>query len=121
MTPEGLLAPVLVAGGGALGALGRYLVGRRIPGRRATALVNVVGSVLLGAVGGAVSAGYSPTLGLLVGTGFCGAFTTYSSFAVEIHRLLEAGEWRTVAGFAVGTLLAALVGAAVGRVLVAGG
>lgn len=121
MTPDGPLAPVLVAFGGSVGAVGRYLVGRRIPGRRATAFVNVVGSVLLGAVGGAVSAGYPPTLGLLVGIGFCGAFTTYSSFAVELHRLLDAREWRSVAGFAVGTLLAALTGAVLGRVLVAGG
>lgn len=118
MIPGGLLAPVLVAVGGSAGAVGRYLVGRRIPGRRATALVNVVGSVLLGAVGGAVSAGYPPTLGVLVGTGFCGAFTTYSSFAVELDRLLDAREWKTVAVFGLGTLFAALVGAVLGRLLV---
>ncbi|QLG29562.1 CrcB family protein [Halorarum halophilum] len=115
---DGLLAPMLVAVGGSAGAVGRYLVGRRIPGRRATALVNVVGSVLLGAVGGAVSAGYPLTLGMLVGTGFCGAFTTYSSFAVEFHRLLDEGEWRSVAVFGLGTLFAALLGAVVGRSLV---
>ena len=121
MSPDGLLAPALVAGGGALGALGRYLVGRILPGRRATALVNVLGSFALGAVGGAVASGYPPSVALLAGTGFCGAFTTYSSFAVELHRLLERREWGTVVGFAVGTLLTALGGAALGRFLVVGG
>lgn len=118
MTPDGVVAPLLVGLGGALGAVGRHLVGRRLPGRRAIAVVNVLGSIALGAVGGAVAAGYPPTLALFAGTGVCGAFTTYSSFAGEVHWLIEAGEWRTAARFAFGTLFAALAGAALGSLVV---
>lgn len=76
--------------------------------------VNVVGSILLGATGAAVATGAPGGLAPLVGTGFCGAFTTYSSFAVEMRALAADGDWRTLAGFALGTLAAALVGAAAG-------
>ncbi|ESP87605.1 fluoride efflux transporter FluC [Candidatus Halobonum tyrrellensis] len=114
MSAAGPLAAALVAVGGALGASGRYLLGERIPGRRATVAVNVAGSFLLGATGAAVAAGAPGGAALLVGTGFCGAFTTYSSFAVEMRALAADGEWRTLVGFAVGTVVAALAGAAVG-------
>ncbi|WP_313691785.1 fluoride efflux transporter FluC [Halorarum halobium] len=120
MIPDGAVPALLVAVGGALGAAGRFLVGQRLPSRRATALVNVLGSLVLGAVGGAVSAGYPTTLALLAGTGFCGAFTTYSTFAVELHDLLASRRWRTLVLFGVGTLVAALAGAALGRLLVVG-
>ncbi|WP_435145006.1 fluoride efflux transporter FluC [Halobaculum sp. P14] len=114
VAPGGVAAALLVAVGGAVGAAARHLVGLAVPGRRATAAVNVAGSVLLGAVGGAVAGGASPTLSLLVGAGFCGAFTTYSSFAVELQRLLAERNWRSAAAFGVGVLVAALLGAAAG-------
>lgn len=114
MTPSGVAAVALVAVGGALGAGGRFLVGERIPGRRATVTVNVAGSFLFGATAAAVAAGAPAGGTLLVGTGFCGAFTTYSSFAVEMRALADDGAWRTLVVFAAGTLAAALVGAAAG-------
>ena len=76
----------LVALGGAAGASLRYAAGhvldRDLPW--GTAAVNVIGSLLLGAfsalaLGGSTSA--------LLGTGLCGALTTYSSFAVQTHHL----------------------------------
>jgi CrcB protein len=75
------LAAVVV--GGALGATARFGVGRLLaayPGRYATLAVNVLGSFALGAV---VFGGLSGTPVLLVGTGVCGAFTTFSSFSVQ--------------------------------------
>jgi CrcB protein len=69
---------LLVALGASVGAPLRFLVAQAIPGPRATLLVNVVGSALLGALAQPSASTYA-----LVGVGFCGALTTFSTFAVE--------------------------------------
>lgn len=57
-----------------------------------TFLVNVMGCLVLGVMTGAVSAGAaSSSVQLLVGTGFCGALSTYSTFSYETLRLAEDG------------------------------
>jgi CrcB protein len=110
-----LVAAAAVAVGGAVGATARAVVGSLLDGRRATAVVNVVGSLLLGAVTAAVATGrLSPTVATLLGTGLCGAFTTYSSLAVETESLLADGDVWTAVRFGGGTLLAAVAGAVVG-------
>jgi CrcB protein len=82
---------LLVALGAAVGAPLRYLVDRFIQARHdsvfpwGTLVVNVTGSFLLGALAGAVR---GPWLALL-GTGFCGALTTYSTFGFETVRLVQ--------------------------------
>lgn len=75
---------LLVALGGAGGALSRYVAGHVVDGRLplGTVAVNVAGSFLLGLFSGLGLAG--ATLAFL-GTGFCGALTTYSSFVVQVH------------------------------------
>jgi CrcB protein len=70
---------LLVALGAAVGAPTRFLVAQWLPGLRATLLVNVAGSAVLGLL-----VHPSPSVRALVGTGFCGALTTYSAFAVEV-------------------------------------
>lgn len=114
MTP---LDPAHVVGtGGAVGALLRYWVGERIDVEEfpvATVVVNVVGSLLLALV---AFGGLDGRLGLLLGTGLCGSFTTYSSFSVETVRLYETGERARAVANAGGTLLASLL--AVGLVVV---
>lgn len=79
------MTPLLVALGAAVGAPLRFLAGhwldRDFP--FGTLLVNVVGSFLLGWFS-ALSLGDHPFA--LLGTGFCGAFTTYSAFAVKTHE-----------------------------------
>jgi CrcB protein len=70
---------LLVALGGAAGAAVRALVAQRLPGRRATLLVNVAGSLLLGLLLGSGAA-----TSALLGVGFCGALTTFSTYAVEV-------------------------------------
>lgn len=84
--------------GAAVGAPARYLTDRAVQTRHDTAFpwgtftVNVLGSVVLGLViGGAAAAGVSQTVLLLVGTGFCGAYTTYSTFSYETLSLREHG------------------------------
>ena len=56
----------------------------------ATLAVNIAGSFLLGCLAGAVRPGSHGAL--LVGTGFCGAFTTFSTYAVEAVKLAQGGQ-----------------------------
>ena len=75
---------VYVALGAAVGAPLRYVVGHLLDGglARGTVLVNWLGSFLLGWFSGL---GLTGDAAALLGTGFCGALTTYSSFAVHTH------------------------------------
>lgn len=82
----------LVGTGGALGALCRTYVNRRVDSRTfpfGTLAVNVLGSFVLGLV---TFAGVGEEVILLVGIGACGSFTTFSSFSFETVRLVEQGE-----------------------------
>ncbi len=80
---------LLVALGAAVGAPVRFLVGWALPGRVGTLVVNVLGSAVLGGLVRTSTSTYA-----LVGAGFCGALTTYSTFAVEA---VAARSWRYVA------------------------
>jgi CrcB protein len=74
-----------VALGAALGAPLRFLTAHFLDGRLpwGTVLVNVAGSFVLGALTGS---GLDAELLALLGTGFCGALTTYSAFAVQTRE-----------------------------------
>lgn len=84
----------LVFVGGMVGAPLRYLADRAVQARHDSRLpwgtmsVNLVGCLLLGALTGAGTALPGPLLALL-GTGLCGALTTYSTFSYETLRLAE--------------------------------
>ena len=86
---------MFVAVGAALGAPTRWWVDRWVQLRWAPALpwgtftVNVVGSLILGSL--AFAAANDGALFLLVGIGFCGSLTTFSSFAWETFRLVDDG------------------------------
>ena len=89
---------LLVLIGGALGAPVRYVVDLMVQSRHdsvlpwGTFVVNAVGSLVLGATAGAVAAAGGPHwLLTLVGTGFCGALTTFSTFSFETVRLADEG------------------------------
>ncbi|GGO85131.1 fluoride efflux transporter CrcB [Wenjunlia tyrosinilytica] len=104
---------LLVALGAAVGAPLRYLTDRWVSARTAsgfpwgTFTVNIVGSLVLGVV---LRAG-SPDLRLLIGTGLCGALTTFSTFGYETLRLIESGA-NGQAAANVGVSLAVGLGAA---------
>ncbi|MCY0905190.1 fluoride efflux transporter FluC [Arthrobacter sp. H14-L1] len=106
---------VLVITGGAVGTLARYALTTLIPAPLGwplpTLLVNVAGAFLLGLlleslVRHGADAGKLRIVRLLVGTGFMGAFTTYSSLALDAHVLLAHGRIFGAAGY----LGASLVG-----------
>ncbi|MDX3589304.1 fluoride efflux transporter CrcB [Streptomyces europaeiscabiei] len=89
---------VLVIVGGMVGAPLRYLTDRAVQSRHdtdfpwGTFAVNVTGSLVLGALTGAVTAGAATSdLQLLLGTGLCGALTTYSTFSYETLLLARSG------------------------------
>ncbi len=117
---------LVVALAAAVGAPLRYLVDSWVQSRLdgvfpwGTLTVNVTGSVLLGLVTGlALFHGFPATPKLLIGTGFCGAYTTFSTFAVETVRLGEEGSTVEAFGNVVTSTVAALLGAAAGLALAA--
>ncbi|WP_135667336.1 fluoride efflux transporter FluC [Halorhabdus rudnickae] len=107
---------VLVGIGGTFGALARHAVGQRLEREHAdTFAVNVLGSLLLGAI---VAAPVGDPIALALGTGFCGAFTTFSTFAFETVRLYETGRRRRALTNATGHLVGALLAVGLGTVVV---
>jgi CrcB protein len=109
---------LLIALGAAVGAPLRYLVDRAVqvrvdsPVPWGTFAVNAAGCLVLGAVAGS---GRAPgTVVALVGTGFCGALTTYSAYGWESLRLAERGAWWTAAGYVLGSTAVGLAAAAAG-------
>ena len=86
---------LLVALGGAVGSVGRYLVSKWMEGSFpwGTLTVNIVGCLLIGLLTGLVAKGtLSPEMKLLLVTGFCGGFTTFSTFANESFSMMKAGD-----------------------------
>ncbi|MEV6795290.1 fluoride efflux transporter CrcB [Streptomyces sp. NPDC051320] len=113
---------LLVIVGAAIGAPLRYLTDRTVQSRHDTVFpwgtfaVNVGGCLVLGLLTGAVTAGAaSSPVQLFVGTGLCGALSTYSTFSYETMRLAEDGArffaLANVAASVVAGLGAAFVGA----------
>ncbi|MDH6131762.1 CrcB protein [Kitasatospora sp. MAA4] len=103
---------LLVILGAVVGAPLRYLTDRAVQSRHDTVFpwgtfaANLTGCLILGTLAGAVSAGAaSSQLQLLIGTGLCGALTTYSTFSYETLRLAEDG----AAFFAVANVVASVV------------
>lgn len=96
---------IVVAVGGVAGALLRWVVGEVVTdAAMAVLVVNTAGTGLLGAVTRGALQG-PPVRRLLIGVGFCGGLTTFSTFAVEVAVRLDAG--RPVDGL--GLMLISLV------------
>jgi len=77
--------------------------------------VNVVGGFVLGLLSGAVVAGAASShVQLLLGTGLCGALTTYSTFSYETLRLAEDGARFFAAANVIASVVAGLGAAFVG-------
>jgi fluoride exporter len=116
------MTALLVALGAAIGAPLRYLVDRAVQSKHESAFpwgtltVNVIGSLLLGFLTGLPA---SHAVSALLGTGFCGALTTYSTFSYETLRLAQDGRrWHAAANVAV-SIFAGLGAAYLGIVVAA--
>lgn len=98
---------------GFLGAVARYLC-TRLPLAPeggfplVTLLINVLGAFVIGliAAGASKHIGWDPRLALLLKTGVCSGFTTFSTFALETSSLLQSGKpWTTAAYIVLSVLL----------------
>ncbi len=115
------MIPFALALAGGVGATARFVfdgvVGRRLHWRipAATLAINVIGSFLLGVLTGLVTHHGAPTdLKSVLGTGFCGGFTTFSTASVETSRLWSDHGPLVAARYAVTTVGAALAAAFLG-------
>ena len=118
------LTLLMIALGAAVGAPARYLTDRAIQSRHESVMpwgtlsVNVMGSLVLGALTGA-GAAVSPGVVALLGTGFCGALTTYSTFSFETWRLLEEECYGAAVANVMTSVAAALAAVSIGYAAVA--
>ncbi|WP_340559977.1 fluoride efflux transporter CrcB [Streptomyces sp. GSL17-111] len=119
---------LLVAAGAAVGAPLRYLVDRAVQSRHpsdfpwGTFTVNVAGCLLLGVLTGAVRGGGLGTAAQTwIGTGLCGALTTYSTFSYECLRLVERGRPGPAVANVLGTTVVGLGAVALGLSVVRAG
>lgn len=117
-----LLLTVLAGG---VGAAARFVADGAVRARIAGSfplgilLINVTGSLALGVVAGLVLyGGLAPAVEVVVGTGFLGGFTTFSTASVDTVRLIGAGRYLAALGYALGTAAASLAAAAIGLAVV---
>ncbi|MBP2647979.1 MAG: camphor resistance protein CrcB [Gemmatimonadetes bacterium] len=114
----------LVALGGALGSVSRFLLGPAL--QRAfnatfpvgTLFINILGSLILGFIMRLTVEGVNvtPEARAFIAIGFCGGFTTFSTFSYEAMRLLEDGEGSRAALYILASVLLSLGAAFVGLV-----
>ena len=107
---------LLVFVGGGFGSVLRYLIGKYLNSTEngipyGTFAANILGSLLIGIILGLAAKNdtLSQNQTLLLATGFCGGFTTFSTFAYENHVFLKSGDFTsfalyTIASFIIGFL-----------------
>ena len=107
---------LLVFIGGGIGSVLRYIIGKALNSSQTgipygTFTANILGSLLIGIILGLAAKNQALTQNhtLLLATGFCGGFTTFSTFAYENHVFLKAGDFSsfalyTIASFIIGFL-----------------
>ena len=119
---------VLLSVGGTIGTCARYYVSIWIGAPAwargfpvGTFVINVTGSFILGAAAVIIRQRLPPEYGycyLLIGTGFCGGYTTFSTFAYETFQLVNLGSWLLALANVVGSVIAGFAGVILAVVLV---
>lgn len=112
---------ILLALSGGAGAAVRFVVDGLVRSRLKTALpwgtvvINISGSLLLGFLAGLVMRGQAPeSLLLILGTGFLGGYTTFSTASLETIRLVQSGRTGLALVNGVGSMAASVLAAAAG-------
>ena len=122
---ERLMPYLLVGIGSFVGGNARYVLAKWVGGMidarfpLGTFLINVGGSFALGLIGGLIAHRTIPhadAVRLALGVGFCGGFTTFSTFEFETHALFEDGVWLTAVTNMFLSLFAGLVSVRFGLV-----
>jgi fluoride exporter len=120
--PDWTFTCLLLAAGGSAGTLSRYWLGRAVTEAQTarwpelefpvgTLFINVSGSIALGFLA-AICAGEPSrrTWYLLLGTGFCGGFTTFSTFSLETYELIRDGRLLAASAYSLGSVAAGILG-----------
>lgn len=109
-----------LAGAGGIGAACRFVVDGliksrvRIPYPVGTTLINTLGSLLLGLLVGLGTHLYPGSVEAIIGTGFCGGFTTFSTASIETVRLVQDRRLLAAFGNGIGMLVIAIAAALLG-------
>ena len=122
MTPKILAC---IAAGGAVGAVGRYVVSSHVSGLFGTHFpfgtlaVNIIGTLILGILVAVAGETWSqtPALRAFLVVGVLGAFTTFSLFSHELFVFVERGDYGIAAFYATSSVLSCLLGFYIGHVV----
>jgi CrcB protein len=116
---------LLVFIGGGVGSSLRYLLGKYLNSTQTgipwgTFTANILGSLLIGIILGLAAKNdtLSQSQTLLLATGFCGGFTTFSTFAYENHVFLKAGDFTNFALYTIGSFIVGFLAVFLGMFLV---
>jgi CrcB protein len=116
---------LLVFLGGGFGSGLRYLIGKYLNSPETgipygTFAANIIGSLLIGIILGlaAKNDALSQNQTLLLATGFCGGFTTFSTFAYENHVFLKSGDFTSFAVYTIGSFIVGFLAVFLGLHLV---
>jgi fluoride exporter len=125
MSP-GVFQVLMVAAGGAAGAVARFLLGMGmasfVPGPWPTLVVNLLGSFFIGLIIGALAGSewFESWGRFLLVTGLLGGFTTYSAFAMDAVVLIGQGHWLSAGTYVMATAIGCVLAAWLGVRIVSG-
>ena len=115
----------LVFVGGGFGSALRFLIGKYLNNAETgipygTFAANIIGSLLIGIILGFAAKNNALTENhtLLLATGFCGGFTTFSTFAYENHVFLKTGDFTSFALYTIGSFVVGFLAVFIGIFLV---